>query len=126
MRTLDEGKIKKILDKYRKSFFSGLYAYLILLTMEEKGEPTYGYEIAKMVELKTQGFVKLTMGTLYPILKKLEKDGILKSYWMESKDGPPRKYYVITDIGKEFLKEVKKLWEALRSSIDKYSGVSGN
>lgn len=113
-------KIEKILEKYKKSFFSGLYAFMILLTIRNKRRPTYGYEIAKDIEERTNGFIKLTMGTLYPILKKLEKDGVLESRWAESEDGPPRKYYTLTETGLQFLNELEKLWSSLRSAIENF------
>lgn len=58
-------------------------------------------------------------GTLYPLLTRLKNDGILAYNWVESRSGPPRKYYKLTPIGKSLLKEMKKSWEELTISVDK-------
>jgi PadR family transcriptional regulator PadR len=58
-------------------------------------------------------------GTVYPLLTRLKNEGILKYRWEESSSGPPRKYYSLTDHGKEVLKLLKEHWEKLNQSIDK-------
>ena len=58
-------------------------------------------------------------GTLYPLLTRLKNDGILTYNWVESRSGPPRKYYKLTPLGKTLLKEMKKSWEELVTSVDK-------
>jgi PadR family transcriptional regulator PadR len=56
-------------------------------------------------------------GTLYPILTRLKNDGLLGYRWEESAQGPPRKYYSITDIGKSFHGELKKTWDDLSHAV---------
>lgn len=58
-------------------------------------------------------------GTLYPLLTRLKNDGILAYNWVESRSGPPRKYYKLTPIGKSLLKDMKKSWEELITSVEK-------
>jgi PadR family transcriptional regulator, regulatory protein PadR len=58
-------------------------------------------------------------GTLYPLLTRLKNDGILAYNWVESRSGPPRKYYKLTPIGKAMLKDMKKSWDELVSSVEK-------
>lgn len=58
-------------------------------------------------------------GTLYPLLTRLKNDGVLTYNWVESRSGPPRKYYKLTPIGKSLLKDMKKSWEELTESVDK-------
>jgi PadR family transcriptional regulator, regulatory protein PadR len=58
-------------------------------------------------------------GTLYPLLTRLKNEGILTYNWVESRSGPPRKYYKLTPIGKTLLKDMKKSWEELITSVDK-------
>lgn len=58
-------------------------------------------------------------GTLYPLLTRLKKAGLLSYRWEESTSGPPRKYYIITDEGKEALDELKMSWNELTESISK-------
>jgi PadR family transcriptional regulator PadR len=61
-------------------------------------------------------------GTVYPLLTRLKNEGVLKYRWEESTSGPPRKYYSLTDHGKEVLKVLKENWEKLYQSIDKLVG----
>lgn len=57
-------------------------------------------------------------GTLYPLLSRLKNDNLLAYRWEESKMGPPRKYYRLTDEGKVFLKELKVSWSELVNSVE--------
>lgn len=58
-------------------------------------------------------------GTLYPLLTRLKNDGILTYNWVESRSGPPRKYYKLTPAGKTLLRDMKKSWEELVASVEK-------
>lgn len=57
-------------------------------------------------------------GTLYPLLTRLKNAGLLKYRWEESKSGPPRKYYALTEVGQEFLKELDSTWQDLVAAVD--------
>ncbi len=57
-------------------------------------------------------------GTLYPLLSRLKSQGLLEYSWEESKSGPPRKYYELTDEGKKTLENLKKIWKELIQSIN--------
>lgn len=57
-------------------------------------------------------------GTLYPLLTRLKNAGLLTYTWKESNAGPPRKYYKITPLGEEFLKELKKTWDELVEAVN--------
>jgi PadR family transcriptional regulator, regulatory protein PadR len=58
-------------------------------------------------------------GTLYPLLTRLKNAGLLSYRWEESTSGPPRKYYKLTEIGKEFLIELDKTWQELQTAVKK-------
>jgi len=58
-------------------------------------------------------------GTLYPLLKRLKDADFLSYQWKESTIGPPRKYYQITDIGKDFLTDLLVTWDDLNSAVNK-------
>jgi PadR family transcriptional regulator, regulatory protein PadR len=58
-------------------------------------------------------------GTLYPLMTRLKNDGFLTYNWVESRSGPPRKYYKLTPLGKSLLKDQKKSWVELVESVDK-------
>jgi len=58
-------------------------------------------------------------GTLYPLLTRLKNDNLLSYRWEESSSGPPRKYYKLTEQGKEVMNELRKAWEELVNSVNK-------
>jgi len=71
--------------------------------------------ISKMKEAK----LIVVEGTLYPLLTRLKNAGLLTYTWVESNAGPPRKYYKLTPIGEEFLKELKGTWSELVDAVNK-------
>ena len=62
-------------------------------------------------------------GTLYPLLTRLKNAGLLTYRWEESKSGPPRKYYGITDSGKSFLQELNETWGNLVDAVSKVTAT---
>lgn len=60
-------------------------------------------------------------GTLYPLLTRLKNGGLLTYRWEESTQGPPRKYYAITEEGKQFLQQLKQTWEELNQAVKQIS-----
>ncbi len=68
----------------------------------------YGYELVQKIS-KT---ISISEGTIYPLLRRLQKEGYLKTYFEESKEGPSRKYYQLTKKGKEREKELKTEWKS--------------
>ena len=69
-----------------------------------------------MLEELTSARIMVVEGTLYPLLTRLRKAGLVDYKWVESKSGPPRKYYKLTTDGTEFLKQLGKTWKELNSS----------
>ena len=88
-----------------------LIEFLILSVVES--QDSYGYEISQTVKIVAD----IKESTLYPILKKLEKNGYLTTYYQEFQ-GRKRKYYSITDYGKEQLVYLNKEWISYRDTID--------
>ncbi len=58
-------------------------------------------------------------GTLYPLLTRLKNAGILDYRWEESKTGPPRKYYKLTELGEKFLIELRETWTELNNAVNR-------
>ena len=79
----------------------------------------YGYEITKLILTNSAGEYELKEATMYSSLKRLEGDGCITSYWGDETQGGRRKYYRITDSGKELYAENKKKWEFAKRIIDK-------
>lgn len=84
-----------------------------VLSVIERGE-TYGYEILSCME--KEGFVDLGEGTLYPVLTRLDKNGYISCRKQKSPLGPIRKYYTITDAGKEYLNSFRGTFKKVMGS----------
>ena len=78
-----------------------------------------------MLEELTQVKIMVVEGTLYPLLTRLRKAGLVDYKWVESKSGPPRKYYTLTPDGKEFLAALNFTWEELIGSTQSIIKVNG-
>lgn len=90
---------------------------LLLSILKEKD--SYGYEINKKIEEWTEGNFTLTEATLYTSFKRLVSLGYLTSYWMKSKSNKKRKYYSITETGKQLLSSQIEDWTYMKQIIDK-------
>jgi PadR family transcriptional regulator PadR len=90
----------------------GILEFCILLIISK--EEVYPSDILK--ELKEFDLI-VVEGTLYPLLSRLKDGGLLEYRWEESKTGPPRKYYKLTEVGKNTLRQLEKNWEGLSNSI---------
>jgi PadR family transcriptional regulator PadR len=71
-----------------------------------------------MLEELTAAKIMVVEGTLYPLLTRLKNTGLLDYKWVESTSGPPRKYYILTDSGKEFLLSLQTTWTDLQDSVN--------
>ena len=77
---------------------------------------TYGYEISQ--QLERFGFGKIAEGTIYPLLLRLEKNGLAEAVYRQSEVGPRRKYYRLTAAGERELTEFIQNYRALRGAVD--------
>lgn len=91
----------------------GMLEFCTLLIIEK--DKAYASKILK--ELKVSNLI-VVEGTLYPLLSRLRAQGYLTYSWEESKSGPPRKYYELTDEGKKTLHQLKGIWKELVFSIN--------
>jgi len=72
-----------------------------------------------MLEELTSAKIMVVEGTLYPLLTRLRKAGLVDYKWVESNSGPPRKYYTLTSEGKDFLDQLDETWKELVNSTKK-------
>jgi PadR family transcriptional regulator PadR len=91
----------------------GILEYCILLLLENKD--AYASDI--ITQLKVNQLI-VVEGTLYPLLTRQKNAGLLSYRWEESTQGPPRKYYTITEIGRAYLKQMDKSWNELVDTIN--------
>jgi PadR family transcriptional regulator PadR len=88
---------------------------LCILSIISESDDAYASDILK--RLKESKLI-VVEGTLYPLLMRLKNDGMLSYRWEESRSGPPRKYYRITEIGEQLLKELTESWRELVGSVN--------
>ncbi|MFP4469472.1 MAG: PadR family transcriptional regulator [Bacteroidales bacterium] len=93
---------------------------LCILSIISQSEDAYASDI--LGKLKDAQLI-VVEGTLYPLLTRLKNDGLLSYRWEESKSGPPRKYYRITELGEKTLKDLNIGWNEL---IDAVSHIVNN
>jgi len=104
--------------KFQKEMNSGTASLVLLSVLAQSERPMYGYQIAKLLEDKRQGAPAMKQGALYPVLRSLEKNGLLSSEVEPSVSGPPRRYYSITDEGSETLTRWTQLWDQIKIFVD--------
>ena len=88
---------------------------LVLAVLSQLKEAKYGYSLIS--ELSEQG-LEIDQGTLYPLLRRLEADGLLESEW-NIEGSRPRRYYVISNLGRDLLEELSGEWHTLAANLDR-------
>jgi PadR family transcriptional regulator PadR len=100
-------------DNVKSQMRKGILEYCILLILNKK--PSYAPDIISALK---QAHIIVVEGTLYPLLTRLKNSELLAYQWEESTQGPPRKYYSLTEPGKSFLGELENSWEELSATIN--------
>ena len=100
------------IEKTKAQMKKGVLELCILAIIS--GKEAYASDILE--ELKASKLI-VVEGTLYPLLTRLKNEGLLSYRWEESKSGPPRKYYEITEIGKKVLQELDVSWNELVTAV---------
>ena len=104
--------MENISENVRSQMRKGVLEYCILCILSRKE----AYASVILEELKVANML-VVEGTLYPLLIRQKNQGLLSYRWEESTQGPPRKYYVITEKGRELLAEMDAAWEEMVQSI---------
>ena len=95
-------------------FKKGVLELIVLASIEKKD--MYGYELI----LEVSKVVDVNDGTIYPLLKRLTNEKYAETYLVESKEGPSRKYYKITELGIKRTHELKTGWNNFQESVNKF------
>ena len=95
-------------------FKKGVLELIVLLSLRNKD--MYGYELI----LEVSKVVDVNDGTIYPLLKRLTNEGYFETYLVESSEGPPRKYYKITVLGKKRVTELERSWTTFARSVNAF------
>lgn len=107
-------------DKMNVQFKKGVLELCVLVLLNKQDR--YGYELVQKISEQ----ISISEGSVYPLLRRLTKEGYFSTYLKESTEGPPRKYYQLTDSGREFLHELLEEWETFTNGVNQIikEGVS--
>jgi PadR family transcriptional regulator PadR len=108
--------------KFQKELNSGTAALVLLSLLDRAEEPMYGYKIAKLMESADEKVPMMKQGALYPVLRSLENSGLLESRVDPSITGPPRRYYKITQSGRDTLQNWIEIWGHTKAFVDNILG----
>jgi PadR family transcriptional regulator PadR len=103
-----------MLENIKSQMRKGILEYCILTIISRKEAYT-----SDILEALRQADLLVVEGTLYPLLSRLKNNGLLSYRWQESTDGPPRKYFTLTDEGKELLAALNQEWSTISQAITK-------
>ena len=100
------------IDNAKSQMRKGMLEYCVLLLLRRRA--SYASDIIQQLK---EADLLVVEGTLYPLLSRLKKDGLLSYEWQESTQGPPRKYYALTDDGRLFLNELDRAWTEIAHTV---------
>ena len=104
--------------KFQKELNAGAASLVLLSVLSRSKAAMYGYQIAKLLEENGPEIPMMKQGTLYPVLRSLEENGLLESTVEPSVSGPPRRYYKITSSGRSTLQEWLEIWKLTKKYVD--------
>ncbi len=110
------------LKKFRKELSAGAVSLVLLALLDGATAPMYGYQIGRRLDELAEGVSLVKQGTLYPLLRSMESNGLLASEVEPSVTGPPRRYYTITGQGRQVLPQWRGAWEETRDFVDAILG----
>ncbi|PYV16120.1 MAG: PadR family transcriptional regulator [Acidobacteria bacterium] len=96
-------------------------AELLILSLLE-ARPRHGYEISKLIELRSRGAVRYHVASLYPLLYRLEKRGWVEGRWVEKSGQRRRRYYRLTSLGRKVLASQRRGWQRFVEAVDRITG----
>ena len=111
--------IKQEDTNIRSQMRKGILEYCVLLILNK--ERAYPSDIINRL---SEASLIVVEGTLYTLLNRLRKEGKLNYEWEESPKGPPRKYYFITEAGKDTLKEMSKAWDEIVENVNHFRNLN--
>ncbi len=111
-------EINEAIKKFQKELNGGTSALVLLGVMSKAKDPMYGYQIAKLIENRGADVDIMKQGALYPVLRSLESTGLLQSEVEPSVSGPPRRYYKITNTGRDVFTKWVEIWGQTKGLVD--------
>lgn len=99
----------------------GTAELLILAQLEE--QPSHGYEIAQQITARSEGAVSFHAASLYPILYRLERRGLIAGRWVEKAGQRRRRFYRLTATGRTVLRDRRKTWRTFMHAVQRAAGL---
>lgn len=97
-------------------------AELLILSLVE-GRPRHGYDISKLIALRSHGTLRFNVASLYPLLYRLERRGWIQGRWVEKTGQRRRRYYRLTPEGRKVLAAQRRGWEVFVTAIRRITGM---
>jgi len=97
-------------------------AELLVLSLLED-QPRHGYDISKLIQLRSGGALQFHVTSLYPLLHRLEKEGWVDGRWVEKAEQRRRRYYALTPEGRKVLRSQRKSWKGFVAAISRVTGI---
>jgi PadR family transcriptional regulator, regulatory protein PadR len=97
-------------------------AELLVLSLLES-QPRHGYDISKLIEMRSAGVLRFHVTSLYPLLYRLEERGWIQGRWVEKQEQRRRRYYSLTAEGRKVLRSQRKSWKEFVAAIGRITGV---
>ena len=97
-------------------------AELLVLSLLD-GRPRHGYDISKLIQLRSGGALKFHVTSLYPLLYRLERRGWVDGRWVEKAEQRRRRYYALTPEGRKVLRAQRKSWKSFVAAISRVTGI---
>jgi PadR family transcriptional regulator PadR len=113
---MEPGEARQVLPQLRR----GALEYCVLALLRDR--PRYGFDLVR--DLSEADGLLTSEGTIYPLLSRLRKDGLVTTTWQESDAGPPRRYYALTLDGRTALERFVVDWRRFRDGVDRVLGLS--
>src|SRR5216684_2506818 len=110
-----------IIDSNENARKKGSAELLVLAQLE--GRPRHGYEIGVEIERRSDGAVSFQIASLYPVLYRLERKGLIAGQWVEAPPQRRRRYYKLTPAGRKMLSQQRRNWSAFLTAMQRAAGL---
>jgi PadR family transcriptional regulator, regulatory protein PadR len=97
-------------------------AELLVLSLLED-QPRHGYDISKLIQMRSRGAISFHVTSLYPLLYRLEERGLVAGRWVEKAEHRRRRYYSLTPAGRKVLRSQRKSWVDFVAAIGRVTGI---
>ena len=108
-------------SKVEEAWKKGSAELLVLSLLED--QPRHGYEIGKLIEVRSGGTLHFHVASLYPLLYRLEKRGWIEGRWVEKANQRRRRYYRLTAEGQRVLELQRRKWQEFAGAVGRIAGV---